>query len=476
MDKKYQVFISSSYKDLKTARKRVSDTILSMGHFPVGMEMFGARDDEQWKIIQETIDQSDYYVVIVGRCFGSQVPGEDISYTQKEFRYARDKGIPILAFIADEDADIAITYQDTEPEKIVKLNAFKRELETGRTVDYWTNYDNLATKVAVSLPKEIASHPMPGWVRVEDDSDTKDSSKKPDGKEKPRRYSETERKLKDRLIDYSWVKTNEDRRILGLEPWRKIKANNLILRDNQIENPNHGNGLIKVEPYDFYDDGILVFSPRGGARISVRMSAGGQARETDIDSYIVDAIPYSRIKYFDERGSENDPYPTLYCDFVDGVPFAEQWYIDKKTGIRYTEDQIIDKDSEGIFDDKVEYVPTPVTSSDRSKISLYSCIMALFASVDDGRIMVIPSLLSTEYIAGGRNLERNQTPRELARWDGAVSQLLGQGYIKLIGKKDLIYSLTEDGFNLADRFKDQCNVDPKKSSAQILSDFGAPKE
>lgn len=106
MDKKYQVFISSTYKDLEDARKIVSDAILSMGHFPVGMEMFGARDDEQWKIIQQTIDQSDYYIVIIGRCFGSEVPGEEISYTQKEFRYAKDKGLPILAFIAKDDADI----------------------------------------------------------------------------------------------------------------------------------------------------------------------------------------------------------------------------------------------------------------------------------------------------------------------------------------------------------------------------------
>ena len=35
MDKKYQVFISSTYKDLKPARKKVMEAILSMGHFTV---------------------------------------------------------------------------------------------------------------------------------------------------------------------------------------------------------------------------------------------------------------------------------------------------------------------------------------------------------------------------------------------------------------------------------------------------------
>ena len=39
MEKKYQIFISSTFKDLKTARLKVRDAILSMYHFPVGMEM-----------------------------------------------------------------------------------------------------------------------------------------------------------------------------------------------------------------------------------------------------------------------------------------------------------------------------------------------------------------------------------------------------------------------------------------------------
>lgn len=54
MEKKYQIFISSTYKDLIEARSKVRDAILSMMHFLVGMEMFNAADEEQWEIIQET--------------------------------------------------------------------------------------------------------------------------------------------------------------------------------------------------------------------------------------------------------------------------------------------------------------------------------------------------------------------------------------------------------------------------------------
>ena len=54
MEKKYQIFISSTYEDLKEERRKVQDTILSMYQFPIGMEMFSAADEEQWEIIQET--------------------------------------------------------------------------------------------------------------------------------------------------------------------------------------------------------------------------------------------------------------------------------------------------------------------------------------------------------------------------------------------------------------------------------------
>jgi len=74
LEKKYQIFISSTYTDLIEARAKVRDAILSMYHFPVGMELFGAANEEQWQIISETIDSSDYYVLIVGQRYGSVIP------------------------------------------------------------------------------------------------------------------------------------------------------------------------------------------------------------------------------------------------------------------------------------------------------------------------------------------------------------------------------------------------------------------
>ncbi len=125
MEKKYQIFISSTYTDLIEERKKVRDTILNMLHFPVGMEVFGAADEEQWEIIKDTIDSSDYYVLIIARRYGtiiSEGPDAGISYTEKEYRYAKEKGIPILAFLMDDSVAVTIDKIDSEhKEELQKL-------------------------------------------------------------------------------------------------------------------------------------------------------------------------------------------------------------------------------------------------------------------------------------------------------------------------------------------------------------------
>jgi len=168
MEKKYQIFISSTYTDLTKARERVRDAILTMMHFPVGMEMFGAGDEEQWEIIRDTIDSSDYYVLIVGHRYGSVVEtGNDagISYTEKEFRYAKEKKIPILAFILSDDATAKKADFENDPKKIKKLTAFKNDVKNGRIVEWWETPDELALKVTAALHKQMDRKKRPGWVR-----------------------------------------------------------------------------------------------------------------------------------------------------------------------------------------------------------------------------------------------------------------------------------------------------------------------
>lgn len=170
MEKKYQVFISSTYTDLIPEREKVRDVILSMYHFPIGMEMFSAANENQWEIIKETIDSSDYYVLIIGKRYGSVIEtglDKGISYTEKEYRYAKSIGLPILAYIKNEKAITADNVEDNV-EKLKKLQNFKDDVTKGREVKWFSSIDQLGTEVTLSLHKEMKRKKRPGWIR--DDS------------------------------------------------------------------------------------------------------------------------------------------------------------------------------------------------------------------------------------------------------------------------------------------------------------------
>ena len=126
--------------------------------------MFSADDSEQWDIIKDTIEVSDYYVVIIGHRYGSMT-SDGIGYTEKEYDYANEKGIPILAFIRDRDVSTMPSERETSPEAEKKLAAFISKASANKMCDYWGTIDTLITKVAIALPKTFSRKPQIGWVR-----------------------------------------------------------------------------------------------------------------------------------------------------------------------------------------------------------------------------------------------------------------------------------------------------------------------
>ena len=63
MEKRYQVFVSSTYTDLKEERRHVTQALMEMDCIPAGMELFPAADEEQWEFIKRVIDDCDYYLL-----------------------------------------------------------------------------------------------------------------------------------------------------------------------------------------------------------------------------------------------------------------------------------------------------------------------------------------------------------------------------------------------------------------------------
>jgi Domain of unknown function (DUF4062) len=164
MTPKYQIFISSTYADLRAEREQVITAVLEMGHIPVGMEMFSAADEEQWKLIARQVDETDYYVVIAAHRYGSTT-ADGLSFTEREYDYALSRSVPILAFLIDDNAPWPADRMDTDPTARASLTHFKDKLKQ-RHVGFWSTGDELHGKVAIALVKLFATQPRPGWVRA----------------------------------------------------------------------------------------------------------------------------------------------------------------------------------------------------------------------------------------------------------------------------------------------------------------------
>jgi hypothetical protein len=78
MNRRYQVFVSSTYEDLREERQEVMHALLELDCIPSGMELFPATSDDQWTLIRKVIDDCDYYVAIIGGRYGrSNSPHEN---------------------------------------------------------------------------------------------------------------------------------------------------------------------------------------------------------------------------------------------------------------------------------------------------------------------------------------------------------------------------------------------------------------
>ncbi len=181
-DKIHKCFISSTFNDLKEERRRVIEAILDAHQLPAGMENFNASDKSQWDYIKMMLEDCDYFIVIVAHRYGSTDEG-GMSYTEKETRYALDKGIPVLTFIISDTAAWPHEGYEDDPDKKVRLKQFKGYLTADKLVKYWTDKSDLAAKVTSALHEVIKSHPRPGYIRG-------DSADRPKGEPAARRQPE----------------------------------------------------------------------------------------------------------------------------------------------------------------------------------------------------------------------------------------------------------------------------------------------
>lgn len=137
--------------------------LLELDCIPAGMELFPAANEDQWSLIQQVIDDCDYYIVILGGRYGSTRP-DGTSYTELEYQYAIERGKPVIAFVHKSPGDLPANKTEMDAAKRARLDAF-RTLVQQKTCKAWVGAADLGSVVSRSLVKLIKAHPAVGWVR-----------------------------------------------------------------------------------------------------------------------------------------------------------------------------------------------------------------------------------------------------------------------------------------------------------------------
>ncbi len=162
--KRFQVFISSTYLDLKFERERILRTLAECNYIAAGMEFFPAIDEEQFNFIKTVIDDSDYYVAVVGGKYGT-IASDGLSYSEKEYDYAVQNGIPVIALLRENIDLLDKEKRETARDKRELLDRFRERLSTGRLISYWKDETELCYRLINSLATTTKKYPRDGWVR-----------------------------------------------------------------------------------------------------------------------------------------------------------------------------------------------------------------------------------------------------------------------------------------------------------------------
>lgn len=162
LDKRYQVFISTSSAEMQPERIILSQTLVGMGFFSWGLEQ---RTPLNTAFARRQIDDCDYVVILLGSQYGEQsVSG--VGYMHLEYIYAVTKQKPIIVFMHEDPASRDPSLHDAKPELQEKFKEFRQLLqqEADQVFCYRTLRD-LEMAVRLNMPQMLERYPVSGWVR-----------------------------------------------------------------------------------------------------------------------------------------------------------------------------------------------------------------------------------------------------------------------------------------------------------------------
>lgn len=177
-DRRFQIFISSTFEDLKDQRKQAIEAIFERGHIPIALERFSAANESDLEVIKSVISKCQIYLLILGHRYGEIVPGRDISFTELEYEIAEQNGLLILPFIMKEEErtkrrkglDPNNAKDEAELKNYKSLDKFHKQIQQFRKL--WGPEDQFKYLIATALSDNLDKCKKPAFVLEPEEATT----------------------------------------------------------------------------------------------------------------------------------------------------------------------------------------------------------------------------------------------------------------------------------------------------------------
>ncbi len=221
---------------------------------------------------------------------------------------------------------------------------------------------------------------------------------------------------------------------------------------------------------------IILLLSRDYYRSPYCVNEAGVAWYLDSEVSVI-PIAFPEIDESKMEGFLNHDYRLYRLDNSDDVA-AIYDIVYKKLGVISASFSIVNKEIQTLISSYNSFLQTRPDGDFHGKISVVpSETMSLHASLmisyaaQEGRIEVSKDLMGATYLAGTHNMNASQEAREIATWDEALEDLETVGYIKKTYNKNAvtIYTVTAKGFQYADEFSKDINLDV--SPSELLAEL-----
>lgn len=161
LDKRYQVFISTSGAEMQPERIMMSQTLVVMGFFSWGLEQ---RTPLSTSFARRQIDDCDYVVMLLGSQYG-ELSVSGVGYMHLEYLYAKQQEKPIIVIMHEDPASRDESLHDVKPEIRQKFWDFRELLSKEDQVFTYRSLRDLELAVRFNMPQMLERYPVVGWVR-----------------------------------------------------------------------------------------------------------------------------------------------------------------------------------------------------------------------------------------------------------------------------------------------------------------------